>query len=136
MENDTNNESQQFIKGHISGAGENNIPVTLMFKIIGGKWKLLLISAIWDECPARFGELRRKMEDVTQTTLTTQLRELERDGIICRKAYAESPPRVEYKLTELGKSLIPVIEVLSDWWDLYLQNKDTRIFEELDFTDL
>ena len=76
------------------------------------------------------------MEDVTQTTLTTQLRELERDGIICRKAYAESPPRVEYKLTELGKSLIPVIKVMSDWWDLYLQNKDTRIFEELDFTDL
>lgn len=115
---------------------ENNFPVTHMLKVIGGKWKILLIAAIRDDCPARFGELRRKMEDVTQTMLTTQLRELERDGIICRKAYAESPPRVEYKLTELGKTLIPVIRVMEEWWDLYCRNKHISLFEDKDFASL
>jgi len=119
MENNTNNDTHMVINEENPGLNENNFPVTNMFKVIGGKWKMLLIAAIRDDCPARFGELRRKMEDVTQTMLTTQLRELERDGIICRKAYAESPPRVEYKLTELGKTLIPVIRVMEEWWKLY-----------------
>ncbi|MDR0263566.1 MAG: helix-turn-helix transcriptional regulator [Sphingobacterium sp.] len=90
-----------------------------IFKIIGGKWKVLLIKAIAKQCPKRFGELRREMEDMAQTTLTVQLRELERDGILCRQIYAESPPRVEYKLSELGKTLLPVIERLDDWWESY-----------------
>jgi len=93
--------------------------LSAVFKIIGGKWKILLIKTIVNQCPKRFGELRRDLEDVAQTTLTTQLRELERDGIIYRKVYAEVPPRVEYKLTELGKTLIPVIESLESWWQLY-----------------
>ena len=62
-----------------------------IFKIIGGKWKVLLIKSIAQQCPKRFGELKREMEDIAQTTLTMQLRELERDGIICRKVYPESP---------------------------------------------
>ncbi|MNH48384.1 putative HTH-type transcriptional regulator YybR [compost metagenome] len=56
------------------------------------------------------------MDDIAQTTLTVQLRELERDGILCRQIYAESPPRVEYKLSEVGKTLLPIIEQLDDWW--------------------
>ena len=79
------------------------------------EWKVLLIKAIAKQCPKRFGELRREMEDLAQTTLTVQLRELERDGILCRQIYAESPPRVEYKLSELGKTLLPVIERLDEW---------------------
>lgn len=99
---------------------ENNCAVTNVFKVIGGKWKVLLINAIYNDCPKRFGELKREMENViTQATLTAQLRELERDGIICRKAYAESPPRVEYKLSDLGKTLIPVIRSLETWWGAY-----------------
>lgn len=136
MENSTNKENQAVGEEENLGLTENNSPVTGMLKVIGGKWKILLLAAIRDECPARFGELKRKMEDVTQTTLTTQLRELERDGIICRKAYAESPPRVEYKLTELGKTLIPVIQVMSEWWNVYCQNKENQIFGEIDFADL
>jgi len=103
---------------------ENNCVVTNAFKVIGGKWKILLINAIYKDCPKRFGELRREMEDLAQATLTTQLRELERDGIICRKAYAESPPRVEYKLTALGKTLIPVIRALEGWWSAYSTAKE------------
>ncbi|MET6997604.1 winged helix-turn-helix transcriptional regulator [Chitinophaga defluvii] len=98
---------------------ENNCPMTNALKIIGGKWKLLLLNSISKECPARFGELRKKMQDITHATLTLQLRELERDGIIERKAYAEAPPKVEYKLTTLGQTLIPIIRALCDWGEAY-----------------
>lgn len=93
--------------------------MTNTLKIIGGKWKMLLLNCFREECPVRFGKLKSKMQDITQTTLTTQLRELERDGIISRQVYAESPPRVEYKLTELGKTLMPVMQVINDWGENY-----------------
>lgn len=102
------------IKNFVSCCDVNGI-----FKIIGGKWKVLLIKSIAQQCPKRFGELKREMEDIAQTTLTMQLRELERDGIICRKVYPESPPRVEYKLSDMGKTLLPVIEMLDQWWVEY-----------------
>jgi DNA-binding HxlR family transcriptional regulator len=121
MENSTNIDRQPVIKQENYEQPEDNCPVTNAWKIIGGKWKLLILNAIRQQCPARFGELRKKMQDITQTTLTTQLRELERDGILSRKVYAESPPKVEYQLTELGKTLIPVMKVLSDWGDNYCQ---------------
>lgn len=98
---------------------ENNCAMTKAMKVIGGKWKLLLLNAIRKECPMRFGELRKKMKDITHATLTLQLRELERDGIIERKVYAETPPRVEYKLTPIGKKLVPTIQALCDWGDEY-----------------
>ena len=98
-----------------------NFDLSGIFKVIGGKWKIPLITAIGTVCPRRFGELRREMENLAQTTLTTQLRELERDGIVVRKVFAESPPRVEYELTELGQSLKPVIDTLEDWWQMYIE---------------
>ncbi|MEJ5055583.1 winged helix-turn-helix transcriptional regulator [Sphingobacterium sp. MYb382] len=98
---------------------ESCCDVNGIFKIIGGKWKALIIKMIASDCPKRFGELRRDMDSIAQTTLTLQLRELERDGIICRTVYAESPPKVEYKLTDVGKSLLPILELLDDWWKNY-----------------
>lgn len=121
MENNTNNDRQAVIKQEIYGQPEDNCSMTNAWKIIGGKWKLLILNAIRQQCPARFGELKKKLQDITQTTLTAQLRELERDGILSRKVYAESPPKVEYQLTELGKTLVPVMKVLSDWGDNYCQ---------------
>ncbi len=64
------------------------------------------------------------MENMAQTTLTIQLRELERDGIICRKIYAETPPRVEYKLSEVGKTLLPILDLLDQWWIEYKTNQN------------
>ncbi|MNR19676.1 putative HTH-type transcriptional regulator YybR [compost metagenome] len=87
---------------------------------------MILVKAIAAQCPKRFGELRREMENVTQGTLTLQLKELERDKIISREAFAESPPRVEYKLTEIGKTLIPVIDVLEEWWGNYGSNGSSK----------
>jgi len=102
----------------------NCCDVNGIFKIIGGKWKVILIKSIATGCPKRFGELRKEMDTIAQTTLTLQLRELERDGIICRKIFAETPPRVEYKLTTVGKSLLPVIALLDTWWIGYLEKQN------------
>jgi DNA-binding HxlR family transcriptional regulator len=122
MKKDTNIDLQPFVKEE---TGEYNCPMTKVLRIIGGKWKLLILNAILLECPKRFGALKKKMPDITQATLTTQLRELERDGIILRTVYAESPPRVEYKLTELGLTLVPIIELLNEWGNTYcIHNKE------------
>jgi len=115
----TNAKNERFMEVEKMKKYESCCDVNGIFKIIGGKWKVLLIKAISTECSKRFGELRRDMETIAQTTLTLQLRELERDGIICRKIYAESPPKVEYRLTEIGHSLLPVIDSLDEWWTQY-----------------
>lgn len=94
-------------------------PMMTALQAIGGKWKLLLLDSIRKECPKRFGELRKELEYITHSTLTAQLRELERDGILTREVFAEVPPRVEYKLTELGKRLIPVMDALCLWGEEY-----------------
>lgn len=94
-------------------------PMTDALQAIGGKWKLLLLDSIRKECPKRFGELRKEMKHITQSTLTAQLRELERDGILTRAVFPEVPPRVEYKLTDLGKQLIPIMDALCQWGERY-----------------
>lgn len=116
MKKDTNIDLQPFVREE---TGEYNCPMTKVLRIIGGKWKLLILNAILLECPKRFGALRKKMPDITQATLTAQLRELERDGIILRTVYAESPPRVEYELSELGLTLVPIIQLLNEWGNTY-----------------
>ncbi|OFZ10620.1 MAG: HxlR family transcriptional regulator [Bdellovibrionales bacterium RBG_16_40_8] len=83
-------------------------------RIIGGKWKSVILWNI-KERTMRFGELKREISGITVKMLAQQLRELEQDGIISRKMYYEVPPRVEYSLTETGKSLIPILQVLADW---------------------
>jgi DNA-binding HxlR family transcriptional regulator len=74
----------------------------------------------------RFGELSRLLPNATQRTLTVQLRELEADNVITRRVYREVPPRVEYSLTELGKTLEPVLLTLRDWGDKYKFRRNTR----------
>lgn len=113
MQNSTNNEHKAVTNGDLF---LNDPLLTGVFKVIGGKWKIMLIKAIAAKCPKRFGELKRETNFLSQGTLTTQLKEMERDGLILREAFAESPPRVEYKLTDMGKTLLPVIGVLEEWY--------------------
>lgn len=102
---------------------ENSCPVTATMKVLGGKWKPILINAIYLTAPARFGELKRSVKGITQSMLTQQLRELEDDGLISRKIYAEIPPRVEYTLTEFGLTLSPIMQSMAKWGEEYRINK-------------
>lgn len=101
----------------------SHCPVTATMQVIGGKWKLLIIYLIRNDIN-RFGKMGMMLKDISKQMLTTQLRELENDGIIERKIYAEIPPRVEYFLTEKGNSLNPVIERLRDFGFEYLIPKE------------
>lgn len=83
-------------------------------QMIGGKWKPIIIYLI-RKGGNRFGILERGIEGITKQMLTKQLRELEADGILKRKVYAEVPPRVEYSFTPFGETLFPVIDSMSDW---------------------
>ena len=93
-------------------------PVELSLDIIGGKWKIPIIWRLKDD-PKRYGELKKLLFGVTHKMLTQQLRELESDEIISRKVYPEVPPKVEYDLTLLGKSVIPIIDLLREWGEEY-----------------
>jgi len=92
----------------------NNCGVTHFLNRIGGKWKVLVIHAIGMNYN-RFSSLHRVIPDISKQMLVNQLRELEEDGILERIIYAEIPPRVEYKITRYGQSLMPVIAVIQEW---------------------
>ena len=85
---------------------------------LGGKWKPLILYILTDG-KLRFNEINKLLPSITQRMLTKQLRELEKDGLINRKVYAEVPPKVEYSLTEKGDSVIPILESLCDWGEKY-----------------
>ncbi|SFA75745.1 transcriptional regulator, HxlR family [Cohnella sp. OV330] len=93
-------------------------PVETTLDVIGGKWKGLLLYQLI-EGPKRFGEFRRIYPGITQFMLTLQLRELERDGIIHREVYKQVPPKVEYSLTEFGRTLESIILSMRNWGDTY-----------------
>ncbi|KAB1153480.1 MULTISPECIES: winged helix-turn-helix transcriptional regulator [Tenacibaculum] len=90
---------------------------SLTMGLIGGKWKTVILYYLKDKT-LRYNELRKEMPTVTERTLSLQLKKLEEDGIIKRKVYVSKPPlKVEYSLTDFGKTLIPVIEAIADWGD-------------------
>ena len=91
------------------------VPMSRLQAVIGGKWKILILWYIAFYKVQRFGELMRRLDGITQSTLTKQLRELEQDGFLHREIYREVPPRVEYSLTEFGQSFIPVLQNMLDW---------------------
>jgi len=97
-------------------------PVDATLSIIDGKWKLLIIKELLNK-KRRFSELQRAIQGITQKMLTKQLRELERDGLIKRKVYAQVPPKVEYSLTAVGKSLKDVLDAMHKWGESYIQKK-------------
>jgi Predicted transcriptional regulators len=97
---------------------EIDCPVSLAQKILGGKWKLVLVWKLKDG-PKRFSELLRLLPEIKQSTLTQQLRDLEEDRIIVRKIYEQIPPKVEYFLTDSGNELLTVIYALGKWGSEY-----------------
>lgn len=95
-------------------------PVDYTMRAIGGKWKPIILYLISVEIN-RFGLLRRGVYGISKQMLTKQLRELEADGLITRKIYAEIPPRVEYFITEKGQSIFPVIDSMRAWGEQYMR---------------
>lgn len=96
------------------------VPMGRLQAVIGGKWKILILWYVSFYKVQRFGELMRRLDGITQSTLTKQLRELESDGFLHREVYKEIPPKVEYSLTEMGKSFIPVLQTMMTWSESYL----------------
>ena len=93
-------------------------PVETTLTLIGDKWKVLILRDLMPGTK-RFGELKKSVGNVSQKVLTAQLRAMEANGLVNRKVYAEVPPRVEYSLTELGKSLKPILDSLRAWGEAY-----------------
>ncbi|ANB55904.1 HTH-type transcriptional activator hxlR [Anoxybacillus sp. B7M1] len=98
-----------------------NCEKELTLAVIGGKWKMLVLWHLGKEGTKRFSELKALMPGITQRMLVNQLRELEEDLIIHRKVYPVVPPKVEYSLTELGKSLMPILDAMYEWGKNYME---------------
>lgn len=89
-------------------------PVTYCLSVVGGKWKPVILFCIANGVD-RFGAMQRAVPGITKQMLTKQLRELEADAIISRKVYAEVPPRVDYALTDVGRTVLPIIDQMKTW---------------------
>ncbi len=98
----------------IDGKALPACPVETTLLLIGDKWKVLILRDLMPGTK-RFGELKKSIGSVSQKVLTAQLRDMEQNGLVHRKVYAEVPPRVEYSLTDLGRSLKPILEALRIW---------------------
>jgi len=98
------------IKGNIQQR-----PFDFTLSLIGGKWKMKIMYELSSDKILRYGELKRKIPDITHKMLSTQLKELENAGIIYREEYPQVPPKVEYSLTLKGKSLMPILEEICKW---------------------
>lgn len=90
-------------------------PIDTTLSVIGGRWKPVIIVILLKDGTVRFGEIRKILPSISQRILSKQLRELEAAGIVHRKAYAEVPPKVEYSLTEYGKTLSPILDAMLNW---------------------
>lgn len=99
---------------------QGTVFVQTTLKVLGGKWKILILWHLKDE-KKRFSELKRLMPEITEKMLIQQLRELEKDGIVNRNVYSEVPPKVEYSFTEYGLTLKPVLQVLCNWGENHLK---------------
>jgi DNA-binding HxlR family transcriptional regulator len=100
-------------------------PIEVTLEVIGGVWKVVIVRELL-EGTRRYGELHRRLRGVTHKMLTQQLRELERDGLLVRKVYPQVPPKVEYSLTRLGRSLSPLLGAMQKWGTAVLAARPHR----------
>ena len=97
--------------------------VSLTMDLVGGKWKAVILYHLKDE-PKRYNELRKEMPSVTEMTLSLQLKQLEKDGLVSRKVYGAKPPiKVVYRLTDFGNSFVPVLEAITKWGNEIVSEK-------------
>ena len=99
-------------------------PVETTLTLIGDKWKVLILRDLMDGTK-RFGQLMKSIGNVSQKVLTSQLRDMEKNGLVIRKVYAEVPPKVEYSLTDLGRSLKPILDAMRSWGEDYKASRNS-----------
>ena len=105
--------------------------VSLAMDLVGGKWKTVILYHLKSE-PKRYSELLKEMQAVTEMTLSLQLKQLEKDGLITRKVYGNKPPvKVVYSLTDFGKTFIPVLEAITAWGNQVTEKKGTFVRNSL-----
>ncbi|WP_309090985.1 winged helix-turn-helix transcriptional regulator [Domibacillus sp.] len=114
--------------GHVC-AREFNCEKELTLAVIGGKWKMLILWHLGKEGTKRFNELKSLMPGITQRMLVNQLRELESDFIVHREVYPVVPPKVEYSLTDQGRTLMPILESMYDWGKKYKKFIEEQVDE-------
>lgn len=105
---------------------DNNLPacpVEITMGLIGDKWKILIVRDLLTGTK-RFGELKKSVTGITQKVLTSNLRQMEKSGLVKRKVYAEVPPRVEYSLTDTGFSLKPILDSMVEWGNKYREKRN------------
>lgn len=100
-------------KGKVKNIQDTPFGYTL--SVIGGKWKMVILYLLAENQPVRFNDLKRQIGAITYKTLSSQLKELEADGMVTRKEYPQVPPKVEYSLTHKAETLLPVLEELCEW---------------------
>lgn len=96
-------------------------PFGYTLSVVGGKWKMLILYLLSENQPVRFNEMKRRLGTITYKTLSSQLKDLEADGMVRREEYPQIPPKVEYSLTHKGETLLPVLEQLCEWGE---KNRD------------
>lgn len=106
-------------------------PFSYTFHLVSEKWKMYILFWLWKKDVMRYGELKRALSSVTHKMLSSQLKERESDGLIIRKEYPQVPPKVEYSLSELGKSLMPVLQTIAALRDKYGSAYDCRALRKL-----
>ena len=123
------------MKENIPHTDEANCPVKVTMDVIGGKWKPIILYYIKTIGVCRFGELQRYIPHITKKMLTQQLRELEADGILNRRIYEQMPPKVEYTLSDYGKTLKPILQSMADWGTAYQLKSSASIDSEENWID-
>ena len=98
-------------------------PIKYLTKVLGGRWKLPILCILETGGTVRFGQIKKKLDNVSNVMLSQSLRELEKDGIITRHQYNEVPPHVDYTMTKKGKNVIPALIMLSEWAQKYTQEE-------------
>ena len=94
---------------------QKNCPIAKTLDLIGERWTLLILRDLFLQGPRRFQDFQESLQGIAPNTLSTRLKDLETNGLIVRKAYSDHPPRLEYHLTDKGKSLGPVLKALREW---------------------
>ena len=109
---------------YIKSANFADTGFSYTMSLISGKHKMVILYCLMEYEPVRFNEMKRYLGTITDKTLSNNLKELEADRLIVRKEYPQIPPKVEYSLTETGRSLMPVLVAIRDWGTAYLRSKD------------